>query len=143
MPRFAVLSLTVFGALLAAAGDTSTSQFEPVNRISGIGVDRERMSEMLVEARSARMVESMTFSIMRDPRAVPGAQRVTSPGLQSIFRKAASRSGLPAGMVEAIAYLESWGDSQGGEPVGTARHHADFGSHGTEHGPEDRVRQTV
>ena len=81
MLRRGTIYFAVFGALLGAPGDTTgRSWFEPANRLSGIGVDREHTSEMLLASRTARMVDSMTFSIMRDPRAVAGAQRVTSPG---------------------------------------------------------------
>lgn len=119
MLRRGTIYFAVFGALLGAPGDTnSRSWFEPANRLSGIGADREHTSEMLLASRTARMVDSMTFSIMRDPRAVAGAQRVTSPALQKIFRRAAERSGLPAGLIEAVAYLESWGDARAESPSG-------------------------
>jgi hypothetical protein len=48
---------------------------------------------------------------MRDPQALPGAKRVVgSTKLQSLFRSAAAASGMPASIIEAICYLESWGD---------------------------------
>src|SRR5215472_5963397 len=83
--------------------------FEPHHRVSGIGVERDDISEDLLELRTERMIESQTFSIMRDPEAVPGARRITaSPKLQALFQSAGARSGLPAELIEAIAYLESW-----------------------------------
>jgi hypothetical protein len=65
------------------------------------------------------MIQSQTFAIMRDPQAVPGAKRITGDQrLQSSFRLAAERSGLPEQLLEAIAYLESWGDPKAESPSG-------------------------
>src|SRR5207342_321371 len=57
------------------------------------------------------MIGSQTFSIMREAEALPGAKRVTgSAKLQALFRSASASSGMPASLIEAICYLESWGD---------------------------------
>src|SRR6202035_4464545 len=69
--------------------------------------------------RADRMIESQTFSILRDPQAVPGAKRITGNAkLQSLFKAAGARSGLPPTLIEAIAYLESWGDPKAESPSG-------------------------
>jgi hypothetical protein len=95
-------------APLGQAG--SPGYFVPVHRVPGIGVARDDISDELLNVRTGLMIEAQTFSIMRDPLAVPGARRITSPKLQSLFRSAAQKSGLPASLIEAIAYLESWGE---------------------------------
>src|SRR5579872_2511 len=103
------------GVLLVAprAGASSPEYFEPHHRVSGIGVDRDDLSKDLLEVRTERMIESQTFSILRDPQSVPGARRITgNPKLQSLFQSAALRSGLPATLIEAVSYLESWGDAR-------------------------------
>src|ERR1035438_9911993 len=68
------------------------------------------------------MIQAQTFYIMREAGAVPGAKRITSdPKLQPIFRLAAQRSHLPVTLIEAVAYLESWGDAKaenGAAPTG-------------------------
>ena len=102
-----LLSLAPFGQ----AG--STGYFVPEHRVSGIGVARDDISADLLQARTDLMIQAQTFGIMRESLAVPGAKRITSdPRLQSIFRTAALRSHLPATLIEAIAYLESWGDAK-------------------------------
>lgn len=84
--------------------------FTPSHSVSGIGVARDDISDELLELRTNLMIESQTFSIMRESGALPGARRITgSAKLQALFRKAAA-SGMPASVVEAICYLESWGD---------------------------------
>ena len=111
--------LALSGPFLAAPADEPANLwFHPAHRLTGIGADRRGMSDLLLAARTSRMIESLTFTIMRDPRAVAGAERVTSPGLQKLFRKAAERSGLPASLIEAVAYLESWGDPRAESPGG-------------------------
>src|SRR3982751_4568399 len=98
------LALGQFGWL------TSTEQFTPKNRLSGIGIDRGEMSDAVLTRRTELMIESQTFAIMRDPEALAGAKRITSPKLTPIFRAASTRSGLPFELIRAVAYLESWGD---------------------------------
>jgi hypothetical protein len=59
---------------------------------------------------------------MRDPKAVAGAKRVTGDAkLQAIFRSAAAASGFPQDVLEAIAYLESWGDVSAESWAGSPR----------------------
>ncbi len=90
----------------------------PEHRLSGIGADRGEITPAVLEARIARMVQSQTFVIMREPQAAAGAERITSPRLQRIFRNAATASGVPVSLISAIAYLESWGDAQAVSPAG-------------------------
>ena len=118
MYRCGILPLAVLLAFLADDAIYGSSRFEPSQRLSGIGVERKWISGLLVAARAEAMVESQTFGIMRDARAVEGAQRVAAPGLQAIFQKASERSGLPVSLIEAIAYLESWGDPKAVSPTG-------------------------
>jgi hypothetical protein len=109
-------TLVLLGSLGPAA---SQDHFIPTHRISGIGVARDDVSGDLLEARAALMIESQTFIIMRDPQALAGAKRITGNAkLQSLFASAARRSGLPATLIEAIAYLESWGDARAESPSG-------------------------
>lgn len=81
-------------------------------------MDRENISEAVLTRRTDLMIESQTFSIMRDPQALAGAQRITSPGMQRIFERASQESGLPASLISAISYLESWGDATAESPAG-------------------------
>src|ERR1700736_832738 len=56
---------------------------------------------------------------MREAEATPGAKRITtSAKLQALFLTASERSGLPASLIEAISYLESWGDPKAESPSG-------------------------
>ncbi len=110
----------LFLLILAPMGQAdSPGYFAPSHRVSGIGVARDDISEDLLEVRTDLMEQSQTFSIMREPQAVEGARRVTTNArLQSSFRTAAQFSGLPATLIEAIAYLESWGDPKAESPAG-------------------------
>jgi len=113
--RFALLLLLATTPLALSGAD----YFVPTHRVSGIGVARDDISADLLQVRSGLMVESQTFSILRDPQAIPGAKRITSDKkLQAIFQSAAAQSGMPSTLIEAIAYLESWGDSRAESPSG-------------------------
>ena len=113
--RLAALFLLSF-APSGQAG--SPDYFVPAHRVSGIGVARDDLSDDLLEVRTDLMIQAQTFAILRDPLAVPGAKRITSPHLQELFRAAAVRSGWPQSLIEAIAYLESWGDDKAQSPAG-------------------------
>jgi hypothetical protein len=104
-------------APLGQAGDSE--YFVPQHRVSGVGVDRDDLSRDLIDVRTDRMIQSQTFSIMREALSVPGAKRITTdPKLQSLFKSAAERSGWPVTTLEAISYLESWGDARAESPAG-------------------------
>jgi Transglycosylase SLT domain len=97
----------------------SPEYFVPNHRVSGIGVSRDDLSEDVLEVRSDLMIQSQTFSIMREPQAVVGARRITTDRkLQSLFQSSAARNDLPVTTLEAIAYLESWGDAKAESPAG-------------------------
>ncbi|HUI82163.1 MAG TPA: transglycosylase SLT domain-containing protein [Bryobacteraceae bacterium] len=113
--RFALLILSLAPLCHTFAAD----YFTPTHRLSGIGVARDDLSDDVLEARTGLMTDSQTFSILREPMAVPGAKRITTDKkLQQIFQSAAVHSGLPATLIEAIAYLESWGDAKAESPAG-------------------------
>lgn len=108
-----VLSLAPMGS--AGSGES----FTPAHRVSGIGVERDDISDELLAVRTELMIQSQTFSIMREPQALPGAKRITgSAKLQSLFKSAERSTGVPASLIEAIAYLESWGDARAESPAG-------------------------
>jgi hypothetical protein len=92
--------------------------FTPQHRLSGIGVDRAEISPEVLDARTGRMIQSQTFTIMREPQATAGAERIAGPKLTPVFHRAATTSGLPASLISAIAYLESWGDARAESPAG-------------------------
>jgi transglycosylase-like protein with SLT domain len=114
--RLTVLFLFGAGLLCRAA---STDYFSPTHQLSGVGVSRDDLSNELLQARVDLMIQSQTFTIMREPLAVPGAKRITADRrLQALFRQASERSGIPVSEIEAIAYLESWGDAKAESPSG-------------------------
>ena len=76
------------------------------------------MTPEVLDARTGRMIQSQTFVIMREPQAAAGAERITGPRLTPVFRRAATASGMPASLISAIAYLESWGDARAESPAG-------------------------
>src|ERR1017187_106821 len=89
---FLLLSL---GPRLPAA---SPAYFAPAHRIIGIGADRDDLSIEQIDLRVARMIESQTFAIMRDPEALPGARRITADAkLRALFQSASHHTGLEQG----------------------------------------------
>ena len=115
--RFTVLFVLSL-ATLGQAG--SPEYFVPSHRISGIGVARDDISDDLLAARTDLMIQSQTFSIMREPLAVAGAQahHHRTPNCSGCSRRPSSRAACPPSLIEAIAYLESWGDARAESPAG-------------------------
>jgi hypothetical protein len=111
----------VSAVALSVAGQFSTGRadaFAPSHRLSGIGVDRQNMSDEMLEERVRRMIDSQTFTILRDPHSLAGAQRVTGAKLDRLFRDAERNTGVPARLLSAICYVESWGDPMAESPTG-------------------------
>lgn len=102
----------------AFSGFGDSRYFTPQHTLAGIGVGRAEASELVLAARTQRMVESQTFGILRDPRSLAGAERITSPRLWRIFQNASAQTGLPAETIAAVAYLESWGEARAESPAG-------------------------
>jgi hypothetical protein len=112
------IAVLIFLTLAPMGQGGASEHFVPEHRVSGIGVARDDVSSELVQARTDLMIESQTFIIMREPQAVAGAKRITSTKLQALFRSASQQSGMPAEVIEAVAYLESWGDAKAESPTG-------------------------
>ncbi len=117
MPRTAFFVLGLAG-VLAPAGGGSAEHFEPAHRLRGIGAERAELTDDAIARRTRRMVESQTFVILRDPRAVAGAQRIRAVSLQRIFNRAERASGVPAALIAAMAYVESFGNARAQSPTG-------------------------
>jgi soluble lytic murein transglycosylase-like protein len=100
------------------ADGSDQDQFVPRHRLEGIGVGRKDLDEAQFAYRTAMMIEAQTFSILRDPQALAGAQRITSVRMQRLFQTAEKRSGMPASLIAAVAYLESWGNPKAQSPTG-------------------------
>ncbi|HZT33889.1 MAG TPA: transglycosylase SLT domain-containing protein [Bryobacteraceae bacterium] len=115
-PSLASALLAVLGSAPGLA--VSSARFVPSQTLPGIGVAREGISDSALAERVEQMIQSQTFAIMRDPQALAGAQRITSPRMQRLFQDAARKSGLPVSLLAAIAYLESWGDAKAVSPAG-------------------------
>lgn len=114
MIRTALFWLMASPVLTVAHSD----YFTPAHQLTGIGAARGEMTPELLNERVKLMMESQTFIILRDPQAVLGAQRIESPKLARAFAAAERQSGLPASLIKAIAYLESFGDPTAQSPAG-------------------------
>lgn len=100
------------------ASPTELEYFVPVHRLPGIGIGRQDLTDETLALRTEAMIRSQTFGIMRDPLAAQGAERIHSSGLQRLFRDAERKSGFPASVLQAMAYLESWGIANAESPAG-------------------------
>jgi Transglycosylase SLT domain len=107
-------------ALCAAppATPAEPAYFVPVHRLPGIGIDRQDMTDATLALRTEAMIQSQTFGIMREPLASQGAERIHGAALERLFRDAERKNGFPASVLQAMAYLESWGVANAESPAG-------------------------
>jgi hypothetical protein len=118
---FSLRCLSTLAVAFCATLPASTPElayFAPVHRLPGIGIGRQDMTDETLARRTEAMVQSQTFGIMREPLAVQGAERIYSSGLQRLFRDAERQSGFPASVLQAMAYVESWGIPNAESPAG-------------------------
>jgi Transglycosylase SLT domain len=92
--------------------------FKPEHQLIGVGAGRAEMTPATLDERTERMIQSQTFAIMRDPGTLAGAERISSPRLQRVFQRAEATSGMPASVISAVAFLESFGDASATSPAG-------------------------
>src|SRR5450759_3307638 len=67
--------------------------FTPVHRLTGLGASRRDLDEEMLAKRTDLMIQSQQFGILRDPRSLAGAQRITSPRMQKLFQDAERKTG--------------------------------------------------
>jgi hypothetical protein len=100
------------------ASPAEPEYFVPTHRLPGIGVGRQVLTDETLARRTEAMIQSQTFGIMREPLAAQGAERIHGSGLQRLFRDGERKSGFPASVLQAMAYLESWGIANAESPAG-------------------------
>jgi len=105
-------------AVLPLQSFSRDDYFSPKHRLSAVGASRPELDAQILAARTARMIEAETFTVLRDPQALAGVKRITAPRLQQIFKQASAQTGFPASTLAAIAYLESFGDPLAASPAG-------------------------
>jgi len=115
--RLATLAVALSTALPASPTEP-VAYFVPAHRLPGMGIDRQALTDETLARRTEAMIQSQTFGIMREPLAVQGAERIHGSGLQRLFRDAERRTGFPASVLQAMAYLESWGIANAESPAG-------------------------
>ncbi len=121
MLRVSTVLLLAAGALAGAdtwftSGDRP--QFTPAHRLVGVGASHRELTDEQISERTEMMIEAQTFGIVRDARCLPGAQKILSPQMLKLFQDAERQSGLRWSLIAAIAYLESFGDSNAQSPAG-------------------------
>jgi hypothetical protein len=116
--RLATLAAALGAVAMLPARAADSAYFTPSHRLPGIGIERRDSTEETLARRTDAMIQSQTFSIMREPQAAEGAVRIEGSGLQRLFRDAERKSGFPASTLQAVAYLESWGIANAESPAG-------------------------
>jgi soluble lytic murein transglycosylase-like protein len=112
------VALSVALVIAQPALPTEPGYFAPVHRLPGIGLARQEMTDETRALRTEAMIRSQTFGIMREPLAEQGAERIYGSALQRLFRDAERQSGFPAAVLQAMAYVESWGIANAQSPDG-------------------------
>ncbi len=83
-----------------------------------LGFERTVSTAEQLAWRAERIIETRTFWIMREGGAVKGAERINQKDYQSYIDAAAKQYGVLPTDIEAIHFLESFGDSSAKSPTG-------------------------
>lgn len=113
--------LMIILTALAVRVRAADSYFVPPVKIAGVSADRSTLwrDENMLAQRTGRMFSAMTWAIMRNPKVLENAQRVTDEKLSKIFKNASTEPGvITAGMLQAISFVESGGDEDAVSPTG-------------------------
>ena len=105
-------------AAVLCASCLAADSFAPANRLTAIGASRGDITDLELDERTKLMTEAQTFAIMRDARALAGAERMSAPKMQKLVNAAAASSGIPASLLSAMAFLESFGNPAAESPTG-------------------------
>src|SRR6516162_7091 len=93
LPSFlAASALTCVLAVPTLKSFAREDYFTPKHRLTAIGASRPELDAETLAARSKRMIEAETFTILRDPHALEGVRRIVAPHLQQVFKQAADQS---------------------------------------------------
>ncbi len=142
-----LVQLKLLLALIGIGGNAwpfDGNYFQPAHRLTAIGVDRSQMSSLDLESRTQRMIDSQTFTILREPEALLGAQRSRVPSCKSCSSPAAAKAAFrrehsppslisrvfgnpkaesPAGPKGIMQFSEATARSSGLRVVHTTRYH--------------------
>jgi len=105
-------------AAALSAWSAESAYFTPAHRLPGVGLGRQEITDETLARRTDAMIQSQSFGIMREPQAALGAERIHGSGLQRLFRDAERKSGFPASVLQAMAFIESWGVANAESPAG-------------------------
>ncbi len=83
-----------------------------------LGVNRYDMTTDQLAWRIDLIIQTRTFWIMREGDAIKGAERIDTLNYQSFVKAAAALYKVSADDIEAIHYLESFGDTKAKSPTG-------------------------
>jgi hypothetical protein len=87
---------------------------------AGLGVDRSSLSREQIDARSAHLEASTSFSLLRFPEAMRAPGRIFHPDIWTHIEAAARAHELDPMVLAGMIFIESYGDPQAKSPTGPA-----------------------
>ena len=87
---------------------------------AGLGADRSSLSREQVDARSAHLEASTSFSLLRFPEAMRAPGRIFHPDIWTHVEAAARAHELDPMVLAGMIFIESYGDPHAKSPTGPA-----------------------
>jgi hypothetical protein len=87
---------------------------------AGLGADRSSLSREQIDARSAHLEASTSFSLLRFPEAMRAPGRIFHPDIWMHIEAAARAHELDPMVLAGMIFIESYGDPQAKSPTGPA-----------------------
>jgi hypothetical protein len=87
---------------------------------AGLGADRRNLSIEQIAARSERLEESLSFSLLRFPEALRAPSHIFDPAIWGHIESAARAHDLDPMVLAGMIFIESYGDPLAKSPTGPA-----------------------
>ena len=105
---------------IAPATSVFGNPVEALDAFDGLGIDRGTLTPDQIGARSLRLEESTSFSLLRFPEARRAPARIFRPGIWTIIQRAARQHDLDPMILAGMIFIESYGDPLAKSPTGPA-----------------------
>jgi|GEM_PF-5833894 len=107
----------LFASVLLAL-NTAAALAGPLDRIQGLGKDRENLTPQQLTDRMDRLMQASEFWLLRRNLALEAPGRIFYPANWAMFQAAGAEYGADPYMIAALAFVESYGNPTARSPTG-------------------------
>ena len=111
---------TMFVCIVTATRVSANPAAGSLDAFDGLGSDRATLTSEQIAARSLRLEESTSFSLLRFPEARRAPARIFDPRIWNVIERSAREYDLDPMILAGMIFIESFGDPLAKSPTGPA-----------------------